>query len=124
MRIFVSQNAVDRWMSVGGVAIEGDMLRIPAAASVPLFVNPAVYFERIDGGESDAYDIIGAVKTSQELAQMGAEHYETSVVIGEFAYTVKPGFVAVTVGPDGAEAPLDGQSWGTLLGAMESLGTG
>jgi hypothetical protein len=122
MRIFVAQSAVDRWMSVGGVAIEGDRLEFPAAPQAMLYIDPAVYFERIDGGETDAYDIIGAVKTQDELANMGAEHYETSVVLGEYAYTVAPGFMVTTVGPDGSEAPLDGHSWGTLLHAMETLG--
>ncbi|EDM73512.1 hypothetical protein PPSIR1_08376, partial [Plesiocystis pacifica SIR-1] len=66
--------------------------------------------------------IIGAVKTSQELSQMGADHYETSVVLGDYAYTVKPGFVATAVGPDGAPMMLDGGRWGQLVGAMEALG--
>ena len=122
MRIFVSQASIDRWMGAGGIAIDGEMLRMHAMPQALLAIAPAVYFERIDGADSDPYDIIGAVKTQPELAQMGADHYETSVVLGEYAYTVKPGFVATTVGQDGAEMPLDGQSWGSLLHAMESLG--
>jgi hypothetical protein len=124
MRIFVSQSATDRWVGAGGLVVDGEMMRFHAAPHVALYINPAVYFERVDGADSDPYDIIGAVKTRQELAQMGADHYETSVVLGEFAYTVKPGFVATTVGSDGSETQLDGQSWGTLLVAMETLGTG
>lgn len=122
MRIFVAQSAIDRWMSVGGVAIEGDALHFAAAPQAHLMLDPAVYFERIDGGETDAYDIIGAVKTQDELANMGAEHYETSVVLGEYAYTVNPGFMVVTAGPDRSEAPVDGHTWGALLHAMETLG--
>ncbi len=86
-----------------------------------LYINPAVYFERVDGAENDAYDVVGAVKSAQELAQMGAEHYETSVVLGEYAYTVRPGFLAVPVANDGTEMVLDGAGWGRLLAGLSTL---
>jgi hypothetical protein len=123
VRVFVSQNCIDRWLGAGGIALEGDFLRFHAVPQAALFINPSVYFERIDGGETDPYDIVGAVKTAQELAQMGAEHYGASVVLGDYAYTVKSGFVASPVGPDGAAVMLDGGSWGQLVGAMEALGS-
>jgi hypothetical protein len=122
VRVFMSQNCIDRWHATGGIAIAGDLLRFHAVPYVNLFINPSVYFERIDGGEADPYDIIGAVKTAQELAQMGAEHWENSVVLSDFAYTVKPGFIASPVGEDGSPVMLDGGMWGQLVGAMEALG--
>jgi hypothetical protein len=122
VRVFMSQNCIDRWHATGGIAIAGDLLRFHAVPYVNLFINPSVYFERIDGGEADPYDIIGAVKTAQELAQMGAEHWENSVVLSDFAYTVKPGFIASPVGDDGSPVMLDGGMWGQLVGAMEALG--
>ena len=122
VRVFVSQNCIDRWHAAGGIGIDGDLLRFHAVPGASLFINPSVYFERVDGGESDPYDIVGAVKTAQELAQMGAEHYERSVVLGDFAYTVNPGFVASPVGSDGAAQMIDASTWGQLVGAMEALG--
>lgn len=118
----MSQNIIDRWHATGGIAIVGDLLRFHAVPYVTLFINPSVYFERIDGGEADPYDIIGAVKTAQELAQMGAEHWENSVVLSDFAYTVKPGFIASPVGEDGSPMMLDAGMWTQLVGAMEALG--
>ena len=123
-RIFLSQNILDQWMGQGSITLDGDLLRIASTPQTPLYVNPAVYFEQIDGSEHDPYDIVGAVKTSQEIAQMGADHYETSVVLGDHAYSVKPGFVATPLGPDGSEAQLDGTSWGALLGHFGQLGAG
>lgn len=123
VRVFVSQNCIDRWLGAGGIAIDGDCLRFHAVPRANMFINPSVYFVRIDGGETDPYDIVGAVKTAQELAQMGAEHFESSVVLGDYAYTVNPGFMASPVGPDGSSVMLDGASWGQMVGAMEALGT-
>lgn len=122
VRVFMSQHCIDRWHATGGIAITGDLLRFHAVPQASLFINPAVYFVRIDGGEADPYDILGAVKSSQELDQMGAEHWENSVVLGDYAYTVNPGFIASPVGPDGSPVMIDGGSWGQLIGAMEALG--
>ena len=122
VRVFVSQNCIDLWHSSGGIAIDGDMLRFHAVPGSGLAITPSVYFECVDGGETDPYDIVGAVKTAQELAQMGAEHYENAVVLGDYAYTVNPGFVASPIGPDGAPVMLDGGTWGQLVGAMQALG--
>lgn len=121
-RIYVSQALVDHAMGAGRIQLEGDLLRLDAGGTpAQLFINPAVYFERVDGGEHDPHGVVGTVKTSQELAQVGAEHYDTSVVLGELAYTVVPGFLAVPVAPDGTEAPLDPSAWARLVGALQNL---
>jgi hypothetical protein len=124
-RIFVAQTLADSWLAAGRVQLERDLLRVAVdpGGAFDLFINPAVYFERIDGSEADVHQVVGKVKTAQELAQIGADHYESSVVMGDYAYTVVPGFIAVAVDPKGAEIKLDGTSWGRLLGQLESLGT-
>ena len=123
-RIFVAQTLADSWLSAGRVALERDLLRLPASggAATVLFINPAVFFERIDGSESDVHDVVGRVKTAQELAQMGADHYESSVVMGDYAYTVVPGYLAIPVDGKGGELKLDSAGWGRLVGQIESFG--
>ena len=121
-RIFVAQSALDRWMSTGGASLEADLLKFSAAPGVSFYINPAVHFLKLDGGGNDPYDIIGSVKTSHELAQMGADHYDASVIIGDSAYSVRPGFVGTPIGANGTETQLDGASWGTVLRAVESQG--
>ncbi|MCX4245977.1 hypothetical protein [Paraliomyxa miuraensis] len=118
-RIFVAQSLVDQWLADGIISLDGDLLRMSAVGTpTSLFINPAVYFEKVDGDEPDPYQVVGCVKSSQELAQMGAEHFDTSVVLGELAYTVMPGFIAVPVGPDGTETLMDGAAWARLQGAL------
>ena len=121
-RIFVAQALVDRWLSEAMIQLDGELLRVAAGgAPTSLFITPAVYFERVDGDDVDPYQVVGCVKSSVELAQMGAEHFDTSVVLGDLAYTVEPGFVAVPVGPDGTETLMDGAAWGRLRGALERM---
>ncbi|MCA9709594.1 MAG: hypothetical protein KDK70_27395 [Myxococcales bacterium] len=123
--VFVAQTLVDRWLGDGRIQLDGDLMRISAGGVLTsLFITPAVYFEHVDGGGQDLYQVVGCVKSSQELAQMGGEHFDTSVVLGEQAYTVVPGFVAVPVGPDGTETLMTGASWGRLQGALVQLAGG
>ena len=125
-RIFVAQTLADSWLSAGRVQLERDLLRISDVGGggvTDLFINPAVFFERIDGSEADAHDVVGRVKTAQELAQMGADHYESSVVMGDYAYTVVPGYLAIPVDGKGVEIRVDASSWGRIVDQMESLGT-
>ena len=123
-RIFVAQTLADSWLSAGRVQLERDLLRIAAGGGgIDLFINPAVFFERIDGTESDVHDVVGRVKTAQELAQMGADHYESSVVMGDYAYTVIPGYLAIPVDGKGTELRLDAQAWGRIVEQVESLGS-
>jgi hypothetical protein len=121
-RIFVAQTLVDQWLGEGLVQLDGELMRVSAGATpTSLFITPAVWFEQVDGDDQDPYQVVGCVKSSLELAQMGAEHFDTSVVLGELAYTVLPGFVAVPVGPDGTETLMDGASWGRLRSVLAQM---
>ncbi len=122
-RIFVAQTLADSWLAAGRCQLERDLLRLHGpGGNVDLFINPAVFFERIDGAEQDIHEVVGRVKTAQELAQMGADHYESSVVMGDYAYTVVPGFLAIPVDGRGAELQLDSAAWGRLVVQIEGLG--
>lgn len=121
-RIYVSQTLVDQWLSSGRVHLDGDLLHVDVGGTeVALFIDPAVLFESADGTGTDPLDIVGRVKNSQELAELGAEHFDTSVVIGELAYTVRPGFLAVPVAADGTERMLDAPAWARLAAALIRL---
>jgi hypothetical protein len=122
MRIYFAQTLIDQTLAQGRIQLDGDLVRLDAhGVPMQLFINPAVYFERIDGEGTDAQQLIGCVKSSQELAQMGAEHYDTSVVLGDLAYTVVPGFLGTPVGPDGTPTVLDPASWQRLSAFLQQL---
>jgi hypothetical protein len=118
-RIFIAQSRVDLWESQQQVFLQGDFIRMVDYPELAIYISPAVYFERVDGSTNDPYDIVGAVKSAEELANMGADHYDSSVVLGDHAYTVSPGFVAIPVEDTGAVAELDSFRWGKLVSALE-----
>ena len=102
--------------------LDGDLLRLPVEASgVSLYLSPAVAFERVEGAQSDPHQLVGSVRGAQELAQMGAELYDTSVVLGECAYSVRPGFLAIPVGEGGVEALFEPARWSQLAALLTAL---
>lgn len=121
-RIYVSQALLDRWLASGRVRLDGDLLRLPAeAGGISLYLSPAVAFERLEGAQSDPHQLVGSVRGAQELAQMGAELYDTSVVLGECAYSVRPGFLAIPVGEGGVEALFEPGRWSHLAALLTAL---
>jgi hypothetical protein len=121
-RLYVSQSLLDAWVEHAGARVDGDLLRISAdGVSWTLYLNPAVVFERIDGHSPDPYGLVGAVKSMQELAQMGAEYFDVSVVLAEHAYTVRPGVLAVPITAAGEETQFDARGWQRLVAAIARL---
>ena len=45
------------------------------------------------GGEPDPNDLLGRIKTKDQLEQLGAEHFPGSVILEDVGYDVKDGYV-------------------------------
>jgi hypothetical protein len=72
-RIFVAQTLADSWLNAGRVQLERDLLRLPSAgtATFDLFINPAVFFERIDGSEADVHEVVGGSRRRRSWRRWG-----------------------------------------------------
>jgi hypothetical protein len=91
-RLFISIVRLESWSLEGKVTIEGDRL-VLAETDRAFALRPAVYFDRVAGGETDPHDLLGKVKDQEELAAMGADHMASSVIYVDTAYDVVGGFV-------------------------------
>ncbi len=92
LKLFLPQATLEEWMLADKADIRDDKLLVPAEnASFP--VTGAVRFLRTVSGE-DAKLLVRKVKTSAQLAELGAEHMADSVILGEDAYEVVPGYLA------------------------------
>jgi hypothetical protein len=49
-------------------------------------------------GTEDLFDLVGRVKSVNYLTELGAEILETSMILGENAYEVVPGFLGSPIG--------------------------
>lgn len=110
-RLFVSQQRLDRWTSEGKVTLTGEVMALPALGR-SFRLRPAFYFTRVVSEGGDDHDLIGRVKTAEQLAAIGADTYANSVIVGETAYDGEPGFVGEVVGgaglgPSGIPSGID-----------------
>ena len=96
-RLFFAQSALDEWLALDRVELTRDELTLrPEGRRFRLL--EAVHILREVTGAPDPQDLVGRVKTRAYLAELGAELLEGSMILGDCAYDVAPGFI-------GAPAP-------------------
>jgi hypothetical protein len=96
-RVFFPQMALDQWLGVGLVDLQGDELTILAEGRRYRIVE-AAHIVREVSGQQDGNELVGKVKTRVFLGELGAELMEGSMVLGDNAYDIVPGFLAAPVG--------------------------
>lgn len=64
-------------------------------------IRTAVRFMKVSGADGDPHDLLGKVKDEKALEEMGADHYMNSVIMGDTAYDVQPGFLGDPLPPRG-----------------------
>lgn len=116
---------LDQCLDSGAISIDGDQLTLERCATVPWTLHPAVLVTELDGEDEatpQAKELVGQVRTSEELDALGAEHFGTAVVVGDLAYTVRPGFVvdSPALAQPGAPAVPDVlQAWSELFERLD-----
>jgi hypothetical protein len=110
-RIFVSSELVDRWLSAGTADFRGEKLEARGTGTSYL-VEEAVHITAEVTGSAEVPELVGRVRPLRELSSLGAEILDRSMVLGDLAYDIVPGFL---VAPHGLE-PSD-----TAFLALSSL---
>jgi len=110
-RVFFPQTALDEWIAGDRVDLSADELLIRAEGRKFRIVE-AVHVLREVTETGDPNDLVGKVKSKAYLAELGAELLESSMIIGDNAYDVVPGFAGAPMGsfdehraPSGQRAP-------------------
>jgi hypothetical protein len=99
-RVFFPQAALDQWVVDGTVDLHKGELTIlgEAGQGRRYLVEEAVRVMRDVSGQGDTASLIGRVKTRAWLESQGGEIVETSMLLGDAAYDVEPGWVGTPVG--------------------------
>jgi hypothetical protein len=96
-RVFFPQAALDRWIVEGSAELQnGELMILPEGRRYK--VAEAVHVLREVSGSGDTYELVGRAKAVPYVEQLGAEIVETSMLIGDAAYDVEPGWVGVPMG--------------------------
>jgi hypothetical protein len=95
-RLFFPQEALDVWVGEDRVEVTDQELVIKAISRGYRLMDAVRVLREVTGAE-DAYEIVGKVKTVAYLNELGAELLGTSMLIGDNAYDVTPGFLVTPV---------------------------
>jgi hypothetical protein len=96
-RVFFPQEALDQWIVDAQVDLHGDELTVLAAGR-RFKLAEAVRVLREVSDTADPHELVGRVKARAHLDQLGAEIVETSMLLGDVAYDVEPGWIGIPVG--------------------------
>lgn len=105
-RLYISQHRIDTWSLENRIELQGDTMTLiePGRAFT---IEPAARFLAVSDGSDDPHDLIGKVKSSVELDEMGADHMADSVIYGDTAYEVENGFIGQPLPKDADRGTLE-----------------
>ena len=94
--LFVAQPMLDSWAEQGKIDFVGAVMTLLGGDGKgrSYALDPAVRFMRVVGDEPDPNGLLRKVKSSAQLKELGAEQLDSSVILGDVAYEVEPGFLA------------------------------
>jgi hypothetical protein len=96
-RVFFPQGALDEWLAEDRVDLRQDELCIKAEGRRYRIIEAIRIVREVTGGP-DSNELVGKVKSLAFLGELGAEILENSMILGDNAYDVVPGFVGAPVG--------------------------
>ena len=103
-RLFIPQERLDVWAGESGLEIDEQGISLDGS-DPGLELVPAVRFMQEVGGGGDPHGLIGKVKTTAQLEEMGADHMHDSVLVEESAYEVLEGYTATERAAGAGEQP-------------------
>jgi hypothetical protein len=96
-RVFFPQAALDQWMVDGTVDLHQNELTILSEGRRYKLVDAVRVLRELSGG-GDPHELVGRAKARAHLEQLGAEIVESSMLLGDAAYDVEPGWLGVPIG--------------------------
>lgn len=96
-RVFFPQAVLDGWIADDRVDLAGEELLLKDEGR-KFKILEAMHVLREVAGGGDVHSLVGKVKTRDQLVALSAEVLEGSMILGDDAYDVAPGFVGEPVG--------------------------
>jgi hypothetical protein len=96
-RVFFAQTGLDLWLADSAVELSGTELTLTSEARKYRLAEAAHVIREVTGA-ADANELVGRVKSTQYLEELGAEVMQGSMILGDNAYDIVPGFMATPIG--------------------------
>lgn len=95
-RVFFPQIALDEWLAEARVELRNDELVIKSEQRKYRIIEGIRVLREVSGS-ADGHELVGKVKSKAFLDELGAEVLEGSMILGDNAYDVVPGFVGALI---------------------------
>lgn len=116
-RVFFPQALLDAWIADDRVDLAGNDLLLREEGRRYTLAE-AFHVVRDAAGAGDRARLVGKVKSKDQLSDLGAEVFENSMILGDDAYDVIPGFVGE---PNGVAEPVTRAAQATANEPEEDL---
>lgn len=97
-KLFIPQSVLDNWIESGKVVFNDNRLTLTREKKTYTLTSAVRFLSLLDG--EDKAKLLGRLRTLDKLTEMGAEHMSDSVLLGDTAYQVQEGFIAVVLADD------------------------
>lgn len=91
-RIFFPQDALDTWVVDERIELTESELTVKPEGRKYRLAEAAYVVAEVTGAP-DPHEIVGRVKSKGFLVELGAEMLEKSMMLGDNAYDIEPGFL-------------------------------
>lgn len=115
-KLFLPHATLESWAFDEKADIRDDRLAVTGDPAT-YAVLPAVHFVSLVTGD-DPHQLVGKVKTAPQLEALGAEHLDDSVILGDAAFDVVPGYLTSVPEDSAAAAKSAPQQEQDLLAAF------
>ncbi len=92
-KIFFSQRILDSLEGEGKIKLEGNIITLLLPDRPSFELEPAYRFIRTSDGSPDPHGLVGQIRYEKDAKALNAEIYLDSIIYGEVAYEVEPGFI-------------------------------
>ncbi len=91
--IFFSQSILDSLIQEGRIKLDGNVLTLLTGENPSFELEPGYRILKTADNAPDSNGLVGQIKYEKDLRQAKAEIYLDSLIYGDTAYSIEPGFI-------------------------------
>lgn len=92
-KIFIPQEKLETWVNDGKMSFSDNIITTLTGSKVRYKLVPAYKFLKLTSGEKDEPNLLGTVKTKDDLKHLKPDIFLDSIIIGDIAYEVETGYI-------------------------------
>jgi hypothetical protein len=99
-KIFIPQDKLETWIQDGKISMTDNVITTLTGNRVSYKLVPAFKFIKLTSGDTDIQQLIGTVKTKNDIKHLNPDIFMDSIIIGDMAYEVEMGYIGNITGND------------------------